>query len=57
MTHALVLALFVVGVFVAAWLIWAAALVISDTAHRMRGDIRCTPGCSCRGTDTGRPRP
>lgn len=50
MTHLLVLALLVPGLFVAAWIVWFAALLIEDTAHRLRGDVRCGPACACRGT-------
>ena len=50
MTHALVLALFVPGLFVASGLVYALALLLSDTAHRLRGDVRCTADCQCRGT-------
>lgn len=49
MTHLLVLSLLVPGLLVVAWLVWFAALLIEDTAHRMRGDVRCTAACPCRG--------
>lgn len=41
---------FVAGLFLAAGLVWLAALIVSDLAHRMRGDVRCTGSCPCRGT-------
>lgn len=50
MTHLLVLGLFVPGLFVASGLLLLAARAIEDTAHRMRGDVRCGPDCPCRGT-------
>lgn len=50
MTAYIVTVAFVIGLVAAAYGVWLAALVISDLAHRLRGDVRCSAGCPCRGS-------
>lgn len=57
MTGLAVTLAFVAGLFLLAALLWGVALLITEVAHRLRGDVRCGPMCGCRGTTTGRSRP
>jgi hypothetical protein len=48
--HITVVLALVVGLFIAAGVLHVGALLITDAAHRLRGDVRCGPGCPCRGS-------